>query len=277
MLAKIFSLCYVDVHRISALHGFMRLNAEIPWIFGGEPVRSKFISQMSLGSVAIADIEFDVFCRLELVPILMALQHLYVECKDTVAEICRLIEAEVNANESKRLGVPGMTYWEILVLAALRLGCDLDYDQLSDLASHHRKIRQMMGISDWDGRRYPRSTINDNLTALSAKTLEAISQLVVAEGHRLCPEAIRSVRGDSYVLRKNIHYPTDANLVVDGIRKVIAVARQLAGSVVGVNMDTLVTRRARSNARSKKWLPAAAKTKTATSNPAIDSCWTTAR
>jgi len=191
-------------------------------------VRSKFISQMPLGSVAIADIEFDVFCRHELVPILMALQYLYVERKETIAEICRLIEAEVNANESKRLGVPGLTYWEILVLAALRLGCDLDYDQLSDLASHHRKIRQMMGISDWDGRRYPRSTINDNLTVLSAKTLEAISQLVVAEGHRLCPEAVRSVRGDSYVLRKNIHYPTDANLVTDGIRKVIAVASQLA-------------------------------------------------
>ena len=152
-------------------------------------MRSKFISQMPLGSVAIADIEFDVFCRHELVPILMALQYLYVECKETVAEICRLIEAEVNANESKRLGVPGLTYWEILVLAALRLGCDLDYDQLSDLASHHRKIRQMLGISDWDNRRYARSTINDNLTALSAKTLEAISQLVVDEGHRLCPEA----------------------------------------------------------------------------------------
>ena len=191
-------------------------------------MRSKFISQMPLGSVAIADLEFDVFSRHELVPILMALQYLYVEGRETVAEICQLIEAEVNANESKRLGVPGLTYWEILVLAALRLGCDLDYDQLSDLASHHRKIRQMMGISDWDSKRYPRSTINDNLTALSANTLEVITQLVVAEGHRLSPDAIRSVRGDSYVLQKNIHYPTDANLVADGIRKVIAIAKSLA-------------------------------------------------
>ena len=191
-------------------------------------MRSKFISQMPLGSVAIADIEFDVFSRHELVPILMALQYLYVEGQETLAEICHLIEAEVNAKESKRLGVPGLTYWEILVLAALRLGCDLDYDQLSDLASHHRKIRQMMGISDWDSKRYPRSTINDNLTALSAETLQVITQLVVAEGHRLSPDAIRSVRGDSYVLQKNIHYPTDANLVVDGIRKVIAIAKSLA-------------------------------------------------
>lgn len=31
--------------------------------------------QMPLGAVPIAEIEFDVFCRHELVPILMALQH----------------------------------------------------------------------------------------------------------------------------------------------------------------------------------------------------------
>jgi hypothetical protein len=45
--------------------------------------------------------------------------------------------------------------------------------------------------------------------------------MIVAEGHRLRPRAIDKLRADSYVLKKNIHYPTDVNLLLDGTRKVI--------------------------------------------------------
>lgn len=142
-------------------------------------VRSKFIPQMTFGSVPIAEIEFDVFCRHELVPILMALQHLYVNRPRVLDEVCALIEADITRQPSSKLGCTGLTYWEILVLSALRLGSNLDYDQLSDLATWHRRIRQMMGISDWDSKRYPKSTIHDNLSSLSAKTIERISGLIV--------------------------------------------------------------------------------------------------
>ena len=191
-------------------------------------MRSKFMPQMPLGAVPIAEIEFDVFCRHELVPILMALQHLYVNRPQVINEICALIEADITALPSPKLGCTGLTYWEVLVLAALRLGANLDYDQLSDLATCHRKIRQMMGISDWDLKRYPKSTVHDNLSSLLAATIETISHLIVAEGHRLRPKAIEKVRVDSYVLKKNIHYPTDANLLLDGIRKVIALCAAMA-------------------------------------------------
>ena len=117
------------------------------------------------------------------------------------------------------------------MLSALRLGANLDYDQLSDLATCHQKIRQMMGISHWDEKRYPKSTVHDNLSSLSAATIQNISGLIVAEGHRLLPKAIEKVRGDSYVLKKNIHYPTDANLLLDGIRKVIALCAAMADLV----------------------------------------------
>ena len=191
-------------------------------------MRFKFIPQMAIGSVPIAEIEFDVFCRHELVPILMALQHLYVNRPQVINEICALIEADITTQPSPKLGCTGLTYWEVLVLAALRLGANLDYDQLSDLATCHRKIRQMMGISDWEPKRYPKSTIHDNLSSLRDRTIQSISALVVTEGHRLRPKAIETVRGDSYVLKKNIHYPTDANLLLDGIRKVIALCAAMA-------------------------------------------------
>jgi hypothetical protein len=34
-------------------------------------------------------------------------------------------------------------------LAAVRLGCNLDYDKLQDLAENHRSLRLIMGIGDW--------------------------------------------------------------------------------------------------------------------------------
>lgn len=191
-------------------------------------MRFKIIPQMAIGAVPIARIEFDVFCRHELVPILMALQHLYVNRPQVINEICALIEADITTQPSPKLGCTGLTYWEVLVLAALRLGANLDYDQLSDLATCHRKIRQMMGISDWEPKRYPKSTIHDNLSSLRTRTIQSITALIVTEGHRLRPEAIERVRGDSYVLKKNIHYPTDANLLLDGIRKVIALCAAMA-------------------------------------------------
>jgi len=193
-------------------------------------MRVKFVQQMTIGMIPIEEIEFDVFSRHELVPILMALQHLYVHHMDVVIEICRMIEEDVCKNSSVQNGRNGLSAWEILVLASCRLGCDLDYDQLGDLAANHRKIRQMMELDDFEQKRYPKSTINDNLIRLSPGTIIEISNLVVNQGHRFFPDALDKVRGDSYVLRKNIHYPTDINLICDGVRKTIHLSCELAGN-----------------------------------------------
>jgi hypothetical protein len=136
-------------------------------------VRSKFIPQMAIGAGPIAEIEFDVFNRHELVPILMALQHLYVNRPQVLEEICTLIQADITGQPNPKLGCKGLSYWEILVLSALRLGANLDYDQLSDLASWHCQIRQMMGISVYEQKRYPKSTVHD-LSSLSANHREDI-------------------------------------------------------------------------------------------------------
>jgi len=124
-----------------------------------------------------------------------------------------------------------MGYWEVLVLAGLRLGANLDYDQLSDLANSHSKVREMLGHGPLAPKRYPKSTIHDNLSSLSAETIEQISNLIVFEGHRQRPKAIKRVRTDSYVMKKTIHYPTDANLLLDGIRKIIHLCAALAKRV----------------------------------------------
>ena len=42
------------------------------------------------------------------------------------------------------------------------------------------------------------------------------------------PEAVEAVRGDTFVVETNIHYPTDSTLIGDGLRKVIKLAAALA-------------------------------------------------
>jgi len=191
-------------------------------------LRSTFIPQMSLGTIGISEIELDIYCRHEIVPILTALQYLYGKRPNVMKKICSLIQADLLKGRSHKYGCTGLSSWEALVLASVRLGCNLDYDQLSDLADNHLRLRQMMGLGPFDINRYPRSTIHDNLTSLSAQTLETISNTIVTEGHQFCPHAVDKVRGDSFVIAKNIHYPTDTNLLFDGVRKTIDLSVRLA-------------------------------------------------
>ncbi|MGA1875702.1 MAG: hypothetical protein ACMUIA_08835 [bacterium] len=37
----------------------------------------------------------------------------------------------------------------------------------------------------------------------------------------LCLKATEKVRGDSFVAKTNIHHPTDASLIIDGVRKML--------------------------------------------------------
>jgi transposase, IS5 family len=185
--------------------------------------------QERLDCLRIVDVSLNLNCRDEIIPILRALQHLYANAS-LRQELLALVGKDVNQVTSRKHGRRGMSYWEIAVLAGVRLGCNLDYDKLQDLAENHRRLRQIMGIGDWqeevdfDWRR-----IEDNLTKLRPETLKKINDLIVQAGHELDPEAIESVRGDTFVVETDIHYPTESSLIEDGLRKVVTLAMRLAG------------------------------------------------
>ena len=54
-------------------------------------MRHSFTPQLPLGATPMAEIEIDYGSRHELVPILMALQHLYLNCSPVVKDILSLI------------------------------------------------------------------------------------------------------------------------------------------------------------------------------------------
>ena len=182
-----------------------------------------------LDCLPISEVNLNSECRDEFIPILRALQHVYGDA-DLRRELLALVGKDVNGNTSRKHGRRGMNYWEITVLAAARLGCNLDYDKLQDLAENHRRLRQIMGIGDWqtDAVDFDWRRIEDNLTKLRPETLQKISALVVQAGHVLEPKAIESVRGDTFVVETNIHYPTESSVIGDGVRKIVSLATELA-------------------------------------------------
>jgi transposase, IS5 family len=184
-----------------------------------------------LDCLPIPGVKLNLQCRDEIIPILRALQCVY-ENRSLRQEILRLVGKDVNQSTSRKHGRRGMNYWEITVLAAVRLGCNLDYDKLQDLAECHCKLRQIMGIGDWqsDEIDFDWRRIEDNLIKLRPETLKKINDLIVRAGHALEPKAIASVRGDTFVVETNIHYPTESTRIGDGLRKIVTLTAELAAA-----------------------------------------------
>jgi hypothetical protein len=167
-------------------------------------------------------------------------------------DILRAVARDVNRDSSPKCGREGMDYWPILVLAAVRLGCNFDYDRLHDLAEQHRALRHMMGIGEWDEETdFNWRTIRNNITLLRPETLELINHAIVAEGHKLVPEAVETMRVDSFVGETNIHYPTESSLIRDGLRKVLSLGVAIAtlAGVRGWRQHQHLYRKARSLVR----------------------------
>jgi transposase, IS5 family len=186
--------------------------------------------QLRLDCLPISAVQLNLNCRDEIIPILRALQHVYAQ-DAWRRELLQLVGKDVNQGTSRKHGRRGLNYWEITVLAAARLGCNLDYDKLQDLAENHRSLRQIMGIGDWQAEvDFDWRRIEDNLSKLRPETVKKISDLIVRVGHRLEPEAIAAVRGDTFVVETPIHYPTESSLIGDGLRKVVTLAPKLAAA-----------------------------------------------
>ena len=191
-------------------------------------MRKTFDRQQRMDCQPIAHLQLNFNCRDEIIPILAALKHIYLQPK-LCDEILRAVARDVNRDSSPKRGREGMDYWPILVLAAVRLGCNFNYDRLQDLAEQHRALRQVMGVGEWDEEGdFNWRTIRNNIALLRPETLERVNHAIVAEGHQLVPDAAETVRADSFVVETNIHYPTESSLIRDGLRKVLSLCVALA-------------------------------------------------
>ena len=193
-------------------------------------MRKGYSTQLRLDSLPIDQVPLNLGCRDRIIHVLRALQQVYSRA-DVTAGILKLVEEDVNASTRKDCGRAGMDYWHIMVLASVRLGCNFTYDHVHDLAENHARLRAIMGIGAWDSEtNFTWRTIRNNVCLLKPSTIDRISEIIVAEGHAIVPEAIEKMRADSFVMQTNIHYPTESSLIRDGLRKIIAMCLDLAAA-----------------------------------------------
>lgn len=189
--------------------------------------------QRILGSLDICKIKIDLRSRDEMPKILLGLQYIY--CTDEVREeIFQILEELIPSNIDKNNGRPGMDLWKIMVFGCVRLNDNCDYDKLHDLANNHRTLREMLGHGLFDDSfYYSLQTLKDNVSLFTPEILDKINQVVVKSGHRLIyrskknEEICLKGRCDSFVVETDVHFPTDTNLLLDGLRKVITLISRL--------------------------------------------------
>jgi transposase, IS5 family len=177
--------------------------------------------QIQLGEIDISQIKIDLKSRDEIPQLLCGLQYIYCNV-ELRAEVFALFKEKIKNSKNGRRG---MDLWNILVLGVIRLNCNWDYDKLKEIADNHLKIREMLGVSPFDSEKeYPLQTLKDNVSLLTPEFLDQINTIVVKAGQNLVKknEKIRA-KCDSFVVEMDVHYPTDANLLWDSLRKVITI------------------------------------------------------
>lgn len=188
-------------------------------------MRKKFNQEHNLDAILIADVKLDTRSRHQLPQLLAGLQYILVT-PQLNKEVFEILEKKILSGK-KSTGRLGMTLWEVLVLGAMRLNLDSDYDSLQDLSNHHDNVRAILGVHTKQvfgaGKYYELQTIKDNVALLDEKTLQAISEVVVKAGHKLKKKEDQDIefnlKTDSYAVESNIHFPTDINLLWDSGRK----------------------------------------------------------
>ena len=180
--------------------------------------------QMEFWKKDIVDIEFDLQSRDEIPKLMIGLQYIYGT--PAIREKVFNVLKRMVPKKSHESGRPGMDLWKILVLGALRLNCNWDYDKVHEMVNNHHKLRQMLGHSETDfDSNYALQTIRDNIVLLTPQILDEVNQIVVTAGHRIISKKKEpELRGscDSFVVETDVHYPTDANLLFDAMRKMIS-------------------------------------------------------
>ena len=185
--------------------------------------------QLNLDEIDISAIMIDLKSRDNISQVLRGLKYIWSN-KKLKKDIFDLLEEKIKVNGSKTKGRNGMCLWNILVMGVIRLNLNIDYDWLHNEVNNHKQIRQMLGHGDiFDTHQYSLQTIKDNVSLLSVELLDEINQIIVKAGHEVLnkKETALKARCDSFVCKRNVHYPTDINLLLDACRKVITLIKEL--------------------------------------------------
>ena len=186
--------------------------------------------QMTFGGVDISKIKFDLRCRDEIPKMLLGFQEIYIT-KELRDKVFNILEDMIPVKVDKTTGRLGMELWTILVLGSLRLNCNWDYDKVHDSVNNHKNIRQMIGLGENEKHiKFRIKTIKGNVSLFTVDILNRINEEVVKHAQISFEKKNGTdikAHCDSFVLKTNVHYPTDINLLNDAMRKMIIICHRL--------------------------------------------------
>ena len=195
-------------------------------------MRKRFEQQLGLGELPIEATYIDPKSKNALDQLLAALKSIYCNKKYN-QEIFDILEGHINSGK-KNTGRTGMDLWSIFVLAQVRLCLNLSYDVLHDLANNHHNMRCLMGVEKGFGFErieFEYQNIYDNVTLLSDEMVWELNQVILDFGHgevfkKKETTALR-LKSDSFVVKSNVHFPTDYNLLWDCTRKCLGTVSRI--------------------------------------------------
>ncbi|MBU1109441.1 MAG: ISNCY family transposase [Candidatus Riflebacteria bacterium] len=191
--------------------------------------------QMEFWKKDISDIKFDLRSRDEIPKLLIGLQYIFItpEVRDEVLKVL----SDIVPQKKREAGRPGMNLWKILVLGTIRVNGNCDYDKVHELANNHRTLRLILGHDETDtDSLYALQTVKDNVSLLTPQMLDEVNQIVIQTGQKLAMgknDSTLKASCDSFVVKTDVHYPTDSNLLYDAMRKMIT-AIAIICSEIGV-------------------------------------------
>lgn len=186
-------------------------------------MRKRFEQQLTIGTLAIQDAKISLKCRDPLLELMAALKEIFVNPKYN-EDIFKILEGTVLTGK-QRTGRKGMDLWQIFVLAQVRLCLNASYDRLHYLSNHDKLVRQIMGVESlpgFDPIEFEYQNIYDNVTLLDDKTVEQLNAVILTFGHDVFKKkeaAPLRLKTDTFVVKSNVHFPTDYNLLWDCARK----------------------------------------------------------
>jgi transposase, IS5 family len=203
----------------------------------------------------IDEIEVPAITRSRLYPTLIALQEIYKTNKEMVNLVYEdllsdyshttndLIDPilfeyiglpnDVSDNSDESLGAPGMTAWQTLVAVTLRQALNLTYDELGEYFNHNTLVREFLEISVFEDILYSQSRLGKNCRKVRPETLQEIDNAVIQVALDYGFEDGKSVRGDSFACKTNIHHPSDTKAIQEACKKVILLCVRIVGSAGG--------------------------------------------
>jgi len=189
---------------------------------------SEFETQFKLGQESLNKIKLDYKSRDDITKLLLGIQHIS-DNKELMAQIFQILKEKITI---KSIGRSGMSLWKILILGLLRQVINADYDRLCNLANNHIELRKFLGHSMIDSAHcYSLQSIKDNIALVTEDVLDKINLLIVQEGHQLLDSRLIkqiNIKTDSFVVKSNVHYPTDSSLLFDAMKYLINLIGTLA-------------------------------------------------